>query len=130
MGRLDERAARAWELVAIEHMHLLRRRGVISFTGIGRWWWRDTEINIVAVDEETGTAYFVECKWGEADHHTLARLMAKAKSFPWRQGSRREVYMIYARRVRGAESRGDVMVYTLEQVEENFRKEPVRVEAI
>ena len=128
--RLDERAGRAWETVAAEHLLLLRKRGEIAFDRLGGWWWKGTEIDLVAVDEGTSTVYFVECKWGEADQHTLARLQAKAREFPWRRGSRREAYIVYARRARGLEGRPGVTVYTLEDVEEDFEANKPRVEEL
>ncbi len=129
-ARLDERAGRAWESIAAEHMMLLRQRGELSFDRLGGWWWKNTEIDLVAVDEASSTVYFVECKWGEADQHTLARLRAKAAVFPWRRGSRREVYILYARRVRGINAGGDTLVYTLEEVEEDFEANKPRVEGL
>ncbi len=130
MGAVELRAGRVWERVAEEHMLLLRERGELSFDRIGGWWWKGTEIDIVAVDEKSSTVYFVECKWGEADSHTLARLRAKAQAFPWRRGERREVYIIYARRVRGLAGEPNTLVYTLEDVEEDFEASRPRVETL
>lgn len=124
LARLDLHAARAWEQVAMEHMLLLRRRGALGFTKIGRWWWRGTEIDIVAVDEDTGTAIFAECKWGRADRRTLTQLMAKAQQFPWRRGERREVYIIYAGSVESLPETPGVHVYTVDRVDEDFAAEP------
>ncbi|WP_055407794.1 DUF234 domain-containing protein [Pyrodictium delaneyi] len=86
--RLDIHASRAWEQIALEHMLLLRRKGRLSFTKIGKLWWHGTEIDIVAIDGENNTAVFAECKWGRADRRTLRQLVAKAEQFPWRRGER------------------------------------------
>ena len=130
VARLDQRAGRAWEEIAQEHMELLRRAGEVGFTRIGKWWWKGVEIDLVAVDEGSSTVYFVECKWGEATAHTLSRLRAKAAHFPWRRADRREVFIVYARKAKGIASTGDVKVYTLEEVEEDFEKSKPRVEQL
>lgn len=35
----------------------------VSFTEIGRWWKKETEIDIVAIDKNRDVAYFIECKY-------------------------------------------------------------------
>jgi len=48
----------------------------------GRWWYRDAEIDLVAVDEKAGSVVFGECKWGGLSKReargVLARLEQKA----------------------------------------------------
>lgn len=48
----------------------------------GRWWYRDAEIDLVAVDEKAGSVVFGECKWGGLSkmeaRGVLARLEQKA----------------------------------------------------
>ena len=71
----------------------------LRFTRAGRWWKRGEEIDLVALDEDSGTAYFVEFKYSrEVDAELEARrLRRKAELFGWRRGARREVYVIVAR---------------------------------
>jgi len=71
----------------------------LRFTRAGRWWRRGEEIDLVALDEDSGTAYFVEFKYSrEVDAELEARrLRRKAELFGWRRGARREVYVIVAR---------------------------------
>ena len=80
--------------------------------------------------KNTSTVYFVECKWGEADLHALARLKAKSEAFPWKKGTRREYYVIYARRVRGLSKAPNVIIYTLDDVEEDFERDKPPVEKL
>lgn len=65
----------------------------------GRWWKGGEEIDLIALDEEAGTAYFVEFKFSrEVDAEAEARkLKRKAELFKWRKGSRKEVYVVVAR---------------------------------
>ncbi len=128
VARLDNRAGRAWEDIAEEHMALLYKLGVIDYTRMGKWWWKNIEIDLVAIDEKEPMVYFVECKWGEADMHTLSRLKAKASRFPWKKGLRKEKFIIYARRTRIHSTTGNAVVYTLDEVEEDFEKYKPRIE--
>ena len=127
---IDSYASHAFEEVAMQHFALLARRGAASFTRIGRWWRGDVEIDFVAVDEETGTAYFAEAKWSgkPVDRRVLYRLAAKAQEFPWRKGSRREVYVLYSRSGFTFEGDGEVWLFTLGDVKKLFEKEAPRVE--
>ena len=36
-----------------------------EFSNIGRWWWRNIEIDLIAFDDRSKTATFVECKWSD-----------------------------------------------------------------
>lgn len=35
----------------------------LNFTKIGRWWWRDTEIDLIAFNPNNNKAILIECKW-------------------------------------------------------------------
>jgi len=55
----------AFEEIVKELLQALNLQGKapISFHRIGRWWNRQTEIDLVALNQDTGDALFVECKW-------------------------------------------------------------------
>ncbi len=128
---LDNYAARVWERIAFEHMALLSRVGKVRATSMGRWWWRGTEIDLVVLDEDSSTTYFVECVWGCATRRDLINLIEKARAFPWRKGSRKEIFVIYAKEVDGLEEReNEVLVYTLDRVEKDFDAYTPRIETI
>ena len=71
----------------------------IPFTELGRWWHKDVEIDLVTLDERTGSALFCECKWQERvdAEALLAQLKEKAKAMPWRAGRRREGFALFAK---------------------------------
>ncbi len=116
----EEHASRVWEEIAREHMLLLRSRERISFTAIGPWWRRGTEIDLVAIDEENKMAYFIECKWRRRQRidRLLDKLRAKAEQTPWRSWTRRYILYLLGE-PRGAVS-SEATVYTLEDVEKDF----------
>ena len=56
-----------------------------TFSKIGKWWRRGKEIDIVALNEDTGDILFCECKWRnrKTDVDTLSNLMDKSVYVDW-----------------------------------------------
>ncbi len=127
--QIDSLASQAFEEVAHQHFALLAGRGLVSFTRIGRWWSGGVELDLVALDERSGTAYFGEVKWSRqaVGRGELYKLASKAEEFPWRRGERREVYVLYSRAGFTFEPEEGVMLFTLESVSRDFDSERVRV---
>jgi uncharacterized protein len=67
------------------------------FTKIGRWWYKDREIDIVALNELKKEALFAECKWQEKvdARKLLSELREKAKDVDFVR--KKEVYAIFAK---------------------------------
>jgi hypothetical protein len=63
----------------------------MNYTTIGRWWSRQAEIDIVALDEESKTAYFCECKWSnkEVGEDVYKDLLSKSRLVNWPPGGGR-----------------------------------------
>jgi uncharacterized protein len=72
-----------------------------AFSEIGKWWYKDTEIDIVATDDQTKTATFIETKWsiigGWDSQRILTNLKQKAKQFRWNR--EKENYGIIAKQI-------------------------------
>lgn len=66
---------------------------------VGGWWDRDAEIDLVALNEETGEILFGECKWTEqpVGMDVLQHLYAASRRVRWRKDSRREWFVIFSR---------------------------------
>lgn len=126
---IDSLAPSAFEEVARQHFALLARRGLVNFTKIGGWWSGDIELDLVALDERSGTAYFGEVKWNKqaVDRSELYKLARKAEEFPWRKKERKEVYVLYSRSGFTFEPEEGVMLYTLENLSRDFDSEKTRV---
>ena len=62
---LSEFMGFAFENVTRELLLKLNRqdRAPFCFHRIGRWWDRQSEIDLIAINNETGQTLFVECKW-------------------------------------------------------------------
>ncbi|HJH30529.1 MAG TPA: ATP-binding protein [Methanosarcinaceae archaeon] len=88
-----------------------------GFTKIGMWYghYRDSatgmrkevEIDIVALDEDTNTIAFVECKWKDLSKKdaldVLEKLMDKSASVQWNNDKRTEYFGLVAKRIDGKE---------------------------
>ncbi|MCP1662327.1 MAG: ATP-binding protein [Methanocalculus sp. MSAO_Arc1] len=89
----------------------LVRRGILfpdtPYSRLGRWWQNEIEIDIVGLDERTGSALFCECKWSEIGMRDARSIMAaqreKAEHVRWRNGERKERYALIAREIHGKE---------------------------
>ncbi len=70
-----------------------------QFTSIGRWWHKDKEIDIVALNENTAEIVFCECKWQnrETGASVLEDLRDKSQYVRWNDGARVEQFMVVSR---------------------------------
>jgi len=79
-----------------------------SFSKIGRWWHKDTEIDIVGLNDSTEEIHFVECKWknmSEMDAlQVLNKLQVKSDLVQWNNDTRKEYFVLVAKKVGGKES--------------------------
>ena len=98
-----------WEVVAREIVP-----PALPFTPqrTGSWWGhvRDrkgvrvtTDIDVVSLDERSGSIGFLEVKWSDMDARSCGRVLGalreKATSVEWQRGRRKEVYGLVVRRV-------------------------------
>lgn len=122
---LDIYTSKIFEDIALQHFIGLSRKGYFKFTRIGKWWWRDIEIDIVAIDEKRLNTYFIEVKWTDKpiDKRELYKLISKAEEFPWKKGKRRETYIMYSRKGYTFESEENTYLYTLENIQQYFDKQ-------
>jgi len=69
------------------------------FTKIGRWWHKDREIDLVALNEKTKEILFGECKWqSKVNALKIAKELAeKSQYVPWHNGERKETFAIFAK---------------------------------
>ncbi len=72
LGRVFEKVARQF-LVMLNKLNKLP----FKFTKIGKWWHRDKEIDIVAVNEKEKKALFIEAKWSKLNEKDTRRIISK-----------------------------------------------------
>ncbi len=92
---------RRFEAIVDEFLTELNGKGALpfKFTKLGRWWNKDKEIDIIALNERTKEILFCECKWKDKVNaeQVLMNLKEKAKFVKWNNEERKEYYSVVAR---------------------------------
>lgn len=70
-----------------------------KFTKIGRWWHKDKEIDIIALNENKKEILFCECKWKEKiDAEKIVKELNDKKEFvQWHNDKRKESFAVFAK---------------------------------
>lgn len=78
-----------------------------EFKRIGRFWYKDAEIDIVTLNEETKEIVFFEVKWKEIGvkeaGNILDKLNDKSKEVKWNNEERKERYGVIAKKIKDKE---------------------------
>jgi AAA+ ATPase superfamily predicted ATPase len=82
--------------------HLVREQiahKISNFPHMGRWWYKDAEIDVVGLDPEKKRILFGECKWSDKvdAERIYHQLREKKELVEWNIGDRKEEYIIFAR---------------------------------
>jgi len=116
-----------FEKVAAEALtELIKQKKAPELTKIGRWWHKDKEIDIVALNDNTKEILFCECKWKNKVNaeKVLAELKEKAQHVQWNNQKRKEHYAIFAKSFKkkiGPKEK-NVHLYNLKGLEKAFKK--------
>lgn len=88
-----------------------------KLTKIGKWWHKDKEIDIVALNEKTRDILFAECKWQERvdARKILKELKEKASLVKW--PSKTQTYAIFAKSFKEKFKEKDVLLFDLKDLE-------------
>ena len=105
-----------------EILEVLNERGLLPFrfTKIGRWWHKEKEIDVVALNGAIKSTIFCECEWRDnVDAAEIIKdLRGKAGFVPVE--SEKEYYMVFAKSFRRRVGEEDVILYDLEDMERLF----------
>ncbi len=95
-----------------------------NLTKIGKWWHKDKEIDIVAVNDDTKEILFCECKWQNKVNarKIVDELKAKAKFVEWNNGERKERYCVFAKSFKEEVDDEDITLFDLKRLERVFEK--------
>jgi AAA+ ATPase superfamily predicted ATPase len=92
--------AKTYEEASIEFIqNAISEKHLPYFYQLGRWWDKETEIDVVGINEENKSILFVETKWSDKLIGTdvLNSLKQKAKCVKWGEQDRKEHYAIVAK---------------------------------
>ncbi|MEA3254527.1 MAG: ATP-binding protein [Candidatus Altiarchaeota archaeon] len=99
------------------------RKNIFDFNKIGRWWYKDNEIDIIALSEQTKKALFCECKWKEniSAGKIFNELRIKSGEFQWHNDERTECFTIFAKSFKEKIDTPNLMLFDLKDLEEAFK---------
>ncbi|MEW6419050.1 MAG: ATP-binding protein [Nitrospirota bacterium] len=95
----EHHVSTAYEDVCTDMCRDLMKKGLIQFTSIGKWWSKNEEIDIVALDDETKTAFFGECKWSnkKVGDDIYKDLVRKSQLVDWHNGKRKDRFILFSK---------------------------------
>lgn len=99
---------------------LLHKRGKLPFiaTRIGRWWHKDKEIDLIALNEQSREIAFFEVKWKNLSKKEsikiLEELKEKSKHVQWYNDKRKEYFGLIARKIENKEELNEYLTFDLE----------------
>jgi AAA+ ATPase superfamily predicted ATPase len=96
--QLPQHLSGVYEEVSQETV-LLHQDLFFPFSALGRWWDRDEEIDIVAVNKQEDSILFGEAKWSTKPVGTdiYEALKEKAKKVQWGSAKRKEYYCLFSK---------------------------------
>ena len=96
--QLSQYIGRRFEEIILDVFYLFNSQGLfpVRFSDIGRWWYKEQEIDLVAVDPKSDTILFCECKWQDNVHveKIVQSLKKKAVLVKWGTSYRKEIYCV------------------------------------
>ncbi len=98
---LDNHVSFVFENVCLQKMWELNKQNdlPLKFTRVGRWWDKNTEIDILGLNENTKEIILGECKYTNEKPGVdlFYRLMQKGKEVPWNKNDRKEYYILFSK---------------------------------
>ncbi|MEO2154655.1 MAG: ATP-binding protein [Nanoarchaeota archaeon] len=74
-----------------------------KITKLGKWWYKDREIDLIGLNEQNKEVYFFEIKWGNLSLNkikgTIKDLKEKSRYFNWKNKKRKEYCCIIAKSI-------------------------------
>jgi AAA+ ATPase superfamily predicted ATPase len=117
---INNHVAYVYEDICIQKMWNLNSedRWPFTFDKVGRWWDKNTRIDVVAFDSNGKDIIFGECKYTEKkmDTNVFYDLLEKKKTVEWKKNDCREWYVLFSingftdEMIRLAGSRNDILL--------------------
>lgn len=89
-----------------------------------KWWYKDKEIDLIALNEQTMEIMFCECKWQDRvdAKRLLKELKEKAGHVQWNNEKRKESFAVFAKSFKKKFKEKNVYLYDLRDLEKAFKK--------
>ena len=90
----------------------------------GKWWYKNKEIDLVAINEHTTEILFGECKWKDnvQTQKILEQLKIKSKDVKWSNDKRKEYFVLFAKSFNKKIKEKNVYCFDLKDIERVIRK--------
>jgi len=95
------------------------KRKLFNFTKIGKWWHKDNEIDLIALNEKSLEILFVECKWQDnvSAKEIFHNLREKAKLVSWHNDRRKEHFAVFAKSFKKTDfSEKNLLLFNLKDI--------------
>lgn len=102
------------------HIHVCFKQLVHYCSKIGRWWYKEEEIDLVGLNKNKKQITFFECKWKNLSYNAslkiLGDLKEKADFVKWLNKQRKEQYGLIAKKIENKEDlrKKGFLVYDLD----------------
>jgi len=96
----------------------------VPYNETRKWWYKDKEIDVVALNGKTNKIIFIECKWqDDVDaEKILEELKEKATYVKWNKGGREEYFAIFAKSFRKKIRGPNLKLFDLKSLEASLGK--------
>jgi len=94
-----------------------------DYDKVGKWWYKENEIDIVGLNPDQKKILFGECKWSEdVDPRSLYyKLKEKKDEVGWNEQNRKEEFVLFARSFQNDFSKEDLTLVNLEKMERSVK---------
>jgi AAA+ ATPase superfamily predicted ATPase len=89
------------------------------FNKIGRWWYKDSEIDVVAMNDKTKEILFCECKWQDRVNaeKVLKDLKLKSENVRWHKKNRKESFAVFAKSLKRRIKEDDLVLFDIKDLQ-------------
>ena len=129
MDSMPDHVSSTFENISVEFLAGLDRNNRLParFSQWGKWWHRENEIDVVALNRETHDILFCECKWRsrKTGVDIIQQLLDKAPLVKWFNAERKEYFVVISKAgftkkaIEFADQQG-VLLFDLESMKEYF----------
>lgn len=125
MNDLNNQVAETFEQVCRE---TIQRTG--EYNKVGKWWYKEHEIDVVALDEQENKILLGEVKWTnkKTGQKLLRDLKGKAERVQWQNKDRKEKYVLFSKNGftqeldETAKQRNNLELYDLEKIQKKLTR--------
>ncbi len=101
MPKLNKYTSKTFEEICLEATWKLNQQKKLpnTYPKIGKWWSKESELDLLGLNENTNKALFGECKWTNKPigNKEIKKLKKTAKKVKWRKKQRQEHYILFSK---------------------------------